>query len=526
VGQLGFYARRLKQEEITRRVGLVFVILAVIVQCLAVFQPPSAANASSSNDFVSGGLGLASNGSYDFNNYLRAYDGNQNHLKDIMTYMGITRDQIVAAGTRVSGNTRSGANLVHVNNGNLLSWGHNPQFSAAQGEQAVNITDANGASITTVYARPLRLQPGSSGGYWMLQGSSSRVGTFYIMQACGNLVTSFVPGPPAKPTPPPAPTPAKIALSKTASNATQGNVAASSVMAKAGDTVKFTLTAKNSGQTAGTLTMSDHIASLMQYSKLSDNGGGTLNSSDQTISWANVSVPGGGTVTKTFAVKLNNPLPVTTAACSMSNTFGTSNIGIGVNCQKPPANIVQSKSVTNITQGDVNATTVTAQAGDQLHYILTAKNTGGTAAQVQFSDHLADTLEYATLIDNGGGTFDKDSKTLTWNTATLQPGASESRSFVVQMLSPIPATPEGTSDPTSYDCQMVNTYGNSVSVMVNCPAPKVVEQTTSQLPHTGPTANLVFAGAVLAIVVYFYARSRQLSTEVRLIRRDVSAGTL
>ncbi len=37
---------------------------------------------------------------------------------------------------------------------------------------------------------------------------------------------------------------------------------------------------------------------------------------------------------------------------------------------------------------------------------------------------------------------------------------------------------------------------------------------------------MMFAGIIAAVVVYFYARSRQLNKEVRIIRRDMSAGTL
>ena len=41
VGQLGFYAKRLRREEATRRLGLVFTALALVVQSLAVFSPPA-----------------------------------------------------------------------------------------------------------------------------------------------------------------------------------------------------------------------------------------------------------------------------------------------------------------------------------------------------------------------------------------------------------------------------------------------------------------------------------------------------
>jgi hypothetical protein len=95
VGQLGFYAKRLRKEEATRRMALVFVALTLVVQCLAVFQPPESANAASSNDLVYGGLGLGANRS--INNFLAPYDANTNNLKDITTHIGITRAEIVAS---------------------------------------------------------------------------------------------------------------------------------------------------------------------------------------------------------------------------------------------------------------------------------------------------------------------------------------------------------------------------------------------------------------------------------------------
>ena len=74
---------------------------------------------------------------------------------------------------------------------------------------------------------------------------------------------------------------------------------------------------------------------------------------------------------------------------------------------------------------------------------------------------------------------------------------------------------------------MVNSFGNTLTVAVSCPVEKqVAEQLVKELPHTGPRENMIFAGSLLAIVVYFWARSRQLGQEVRLIRRDVHAGAI
>lgn len=45
VGQLGPYSKKLRKEKTTRRLGLIFVALALVVQSFALFQPPESANA-------------------------------------------------------------------------------------------------------------------------------------------------------------------------------------------------------------------------------------------------------------------------------------------------------------------------------------------------------------------------------------------------------------------------------------------------------------------------------------------------
>lgn len=188
--------------------------------------------------------------------------------------------------------------------------------------------------------------------------------------------------------------------------------------------------------------------------------------------------------------------------------------------------IAKSKTALNITQSNKDATTVTANEDDRIRYTLTATNVGSVDATAEFKEELNDILEYATIIDSGGGIYDKDRKTLTWPSINLEPGKSQSRLFTIQLASSIPAGARGSSDMDSYDCKLLNTYGNSTSIDVSCPAAKVIEQTASELPHTGPTENIIFGGMLISLVVYFYARSRQMGKEIRLVRRDLNTGTI
>ena len=369
VGQLGFYAKRLRNEQATRRIGLIFVALALVVQCLAVFQPPESANASNPGDFVPGGLGLGANKS--LNNFLVPYDANSRNLQDVMTYMGITRAEIASA------------QFGHFTTGTKLGWGYEPRPGATQ----VDVKNAAGTQVASVYGRPLSILNGQTEIYGWI-GYSSKVGWFAIMQYCGNLVTDTVPVPP---------TPGKVAQSKTAVNVSQGNVAAS---------------------------------------------------------------------------------------------------------------------------------TVAAKANDKISYTINVKNTGGSAITTKLEDHLGDVLEYSTLIDLGGGTFDSATKILSWPSINLLAGQTQSRTFAVQLPETVPTTPTGQSDGSSYNCVMENVFGNAYTIPVTCAPPKVIEKITTELPHTGPTENMIFAGVLLAVVTFFFFRAKQMNKEVRLIRRDLNAGTI
>ena len=80
---------------------------------------------------------------------------------------------------------------------------------------------------------------------------------------------------------------------------------------------------------------------------------------------------------------------------------------------------------------------------------------------------LNDVSDYAEVIEVGNGTFDKQTKTLTWPTFTLKPGEKQTRMFVIKLYDTIPAMANGISDKTSYDCKMDNTFGNSVRIDVD-----------------------------------------------------------
>lgn len=185
------------------------------------------------------------------------------------------------------------------------------------------------------------------------------------------------------------------------------------------------------------------------------------------------------------------------------------------------SNAIFTKTAINTSQGLVDASTVVARANDQVRYIITVENNGSSINTIQLNDNLYDVLEYATLIDRGGGILNNDSSYLTWPDVTLEPGAKQTRTFVIKIDNPVYATPRGVSEPASYDCVMTNVFGSAININIACPPQKLVEQAASSFPETSPTNNILFASVLFIVVTFLYIRSHQLSKELHIIRRNM-----
>ena len=90
ITEVGFYAKRLRKEDVTRRTTVLFVALALVMQSLSLFSPPTPANASSEQDIIRGGVS-------DLTDFLTRYDHNEDDVKDIYSTVGVSRSEIAAA---------------------------------------------------------------------------------------------------------------------------------------------------------------------------------------------------------------------------------------------------------------------------------------------------------------------------------------------------------------------------------------------------------------------------------------------
>jgi len=174
-----------------------------------------------------------------------------------------------------------------------------------------------------------------------------------------------------------------------------------------------------------------------------------------------------------------------------------------------------SKAARNNTQNIADANNTTAAAGDSITYTLSVKNNGTkTASAFTIEENLGDVLEYAQNdmpTDLNGGTIGDD-HIIHW--------PAVSKTVTIQVKTTIPQTPQSTSNPGSHDLMMTNVYGNAINIKLPGSVAKVVEQTTTTLPNTGPGTTVFMASLITIAAGYFFARTRLMAKELDLVREE------
>lgn len=186
------------------------------------------------------------------------------------------------------------------------------------------------------------------------------------------------------------------------------------------------------------------------------------------------------------------------------------------------------KKATNNTQKITDANETMAHAGDTITYTLFAKNTGNIPVQsFGIEENIGDILDYASVVDLHGGTLDDETGIVKWPAGSIGAGDTMQQTITVKVKSPVPQTPISASNPGTYDLIMTNVYGNTVNIKLPPSTIKTTEQVARTLPNTGPGASLVIGFVVTTGIVYFFARSRLLVTELEIAREEyATAGGL
>ncbi len=178
------------------------------------------------------------------------------------------------------------------------------------------------------------------------------------------------------------------------------------------------------------------------------------------------------------------------------------------------------KNITKDKTGKAAVDTVLS-GNDVLEYTLTTSNTQNyERTGIEVSDYIGDILDYATLdltsIEQQGGVFDEASKKIIWKDIKIPANGQVLHSFKVTVKSPIPATNAPSNVSTGYDCKISNSYGNEITINLDCPLIKRIET----LPKTGPGSSIIMLSFITTLVGYFFARSRLLVKELDIVRTE------
>ncbi len=506
VSQLGFYARRLRKEETTRRIGLFMTALALIVQSFTVFVPATSANGNDSNDMCPG----VSRDAAGAKKIKKCYDNNTRHFRDVMNYFGISKSELWKA-LDSNGSWRYTTTYK-----NWYTFGHESRSS--------DVKNYSGQVPGSLYARKWKNTIETR--QWGWKGGTGDT-QFIILADCGNLALKRLLKPSA----------ACVSLTASKRDILVGE--------------SITLTAKASTDDGAEIA----AYNFTQTGPVTDKT--TVKTDNESATWKRT-LATAGTYKYTVSIDTtNNKDNITSKSCVEQVTVKEKPVPIEYcpipgkehlkkddpgcveeNCTTNPnlpgcaPDIDVNKTAVNRVQDNKDATQTTANGGDILIFTITATNSGKTAGTVLLEDNLTDALEYASLTDNGGGTFDEASQTLSWGDVSIEPSTTTTRTFIMTVKDPVPAMAQNHGTPDSYDCVISNAVRKDgegmIKIPVACPVAKeVIEQTiVEQLPSTGPGENMLFGGILLTIVTFFWARSRQLGKEVRLIRKDFSASTI
>jgi uncharacterized repeat protein (TIGR01451 family) len=175
LNQVGFYAKRLKQEEFSRRIGMIFAVLALLVNInLSVFSPEPSVLASPGNDVITGGI-YGSTATQMQDKAIAAMR-NSAYTRAIFDYYGITENDI----------RNTSINYLNTADASLRSVGRQ---SIGRGAESCKVNNGYSFCERSMYAaysnRSLNVKVLSGVRYGKISKGDP---WFSIAEACGNVI--------------------------------------------------------------------------------------------------------------------------------------------------------------------------------------------------------------------------------------------------------------------------------------------------------------------------------------------------
>ena len=187
--------------------------------------------------------------------------------------------------------------------------------------------------------------------------------------------------------------------------------------AKVGETIRYTITAKNTTEVDGTTVIKDSIPDGTSFVDGTITEKGNFDKENGTITWNNVVVPAKGEVSVSFDVVVNEKTTAGEVVKSVSNTATIGNT---------PTEEVETK-VANIT-GTKSVDKTEAKVGETLTYTITLTNNGNGDGKVTVTDRVP---EGTTIKDSEINGYDSKTNIMTWKDVEVKAGKSVELTFEV-----------------------------------------------------------------------------------------------
>lgn len=235
------------------------------------------------------------------------------------------------------------------------------------------------------------------------------------------------------------------------------------------------------------------------------------------LTWKVTKLPASGKVTINISAAVVNDAADGSTVCNNATITTTPPNPVIQETSSTVCNTVslikQSKTASYVNRSD-NPQTSPANAGDKIKYTLTTENQASTIATGYIVvEDLADVMNYADVdVASSGGATLSGTK-LTWPAKDIPAGGKITNTFEVTVKDPVPNTQPSASNPTDFDYNMYNFYGNDVNIKVNKPLIQQIIDVTTNLPETGG-ASYALIVLFLGMSVYFFVRNKQLTSEL------------
>lgn len=420
INQIGYYSKRLKKEQFTRKFGLIFTVLALIVQSITLISPAKATLAASNNDILFGG----GNKSEIQRAFTTGCDArNRCDIQAIFSAYGINASNLNSA--RYETINSSVAN-------NYWSIGRSPRGYGGEVQ-----TQIPGGPI--VWSRTLHGWAVNRD--WQTLRVDTAQGTRWILTECGNIVTQ----PNASP---------NVKIEKTVNKPKVNK----------GEKVAYTIKVTNTGDgvAKNVLTLDDSPVGLDLL-----NDGLTTDPISSARHWQTSKrfdlTPGQSVTYRIKAIATRwGPVTLTNRACvdiidiNVFDNCATANVRIPQGCPIPGKQDLPKNDPLCQTNPDLAIIKTASQkdlhVGDTFEYTLTVTNNGDVfLPNVTIKDVAPDELEFIEAKDPGETQFTPLSNPREYNSRTfsLRKGASKTATLRAKVISASANTVTNTACVTS-----------------------------------------------------------------------------